>query len=78
MTSSPLWQRAEELLADRALEGLDAVDGEELRRLVLQWPGGETDELDLAAAEIHWRLLSRQPLEPLPEAVARRVVDAAR
>jgi anti-sigma-K factor RskA len=69
-TPSP-WQvgppRAQELLADRALEGLSREEADELRRL-----GADADpSFDLAAAGTQ---LSALPIEQIPTHVAQRVL----
>jgi hypothetical protein len=60
--------RAHELLADRALHGLDDADAHQLDAL------GATDDdsYDLAAAAID---LATLPIEPMPAALADRVAD---
>jgi anti-sigma-K factor RskA len=61
--------RAHDLLADRALHGLDDADARELRAL-----GADTDDsYDLAAAAVD---LATIPIEPMPAAVAERVLAA--
>jgi hypothetical protein len=64
--------RREELLAERALEGLGEAEARELERL-----GGAGDgSLDLAAAAV--ALAELGELEPLPEALAAKALAAAR
>ncbi|WP_165247080.1 anti-sigma factor [Paludisphaera soli] len=64
-------ERRDELLADRALQGLDPREAAELRRLL----DGLVDEsLDLAAAAADLALAG-EPSEPLPEAL-RRAIEA--
>lgn len=61
--------RVHDLLADRALFGLDDAEARELREL-----GGEADEsYDLAAAAVE---LATLPIEPMPAEVAERVAAA--
>lgn len=61
--------RAHDLLADRALYGLDGAEARELGEL-----GADTDDsYDLAAAAID---LATLPVEPMPAAVAERVLAA--
>jgi anti-sigma-K factor RskA len=67
VTKEMLDPRAQELLADRALEGLSREEADELRRL-----GAEADpSFDLAAAGTQ---LSALPLEQMPAHVAQRVL----
>jgi hypothetical protein len=71
MTQSrdPRTARAHDLLADRALFGLDDADARELRDL-----GADADDsYDLAAAAID---LATLPVEPMPAAVADRIAAA--
>jgi hypothetical protein len=65
----PRSARAHDLLADRALFGLDDADARELRDL-----GADADDsYDLAAAAID---LATLPIEPMPDAVADRIAAA--
>jgi len=64
--------RRDELLADRALHGLDEAEARELARL----GGAGDDSFDLAAAAADLATLGGG--EPLPEAVADRVLAGAR
>jgi hypothetical protein len=64
--------RQHELLADRALEGLSEAETRELERL-----GGAADQsYDEAAAAL--ALAELGPLEPLPDALAEKVLAGAR
>jgi len=62
--------RQDELLAARALEGLDPEDASALLRL----RAADDDGFDLAAAAV---ALATVPSEPLPEALAAKVLAAA-
>ncbi len=63
---TPLDPRAEELLADRALYGLEAAEVAELRALGFE----EDTSFDEAAAAID---LATLKLEPMPERIAKHV-----
>ena len=66
----PLDPRAEELLADRALYGLDTAEAEELRAL-----GAEDDtSFDEAAAAID---LATLKVEPMPERLVKTIAANA-
>ena len=56
VTVSTIWQqneqRLEELLADRALFGLNEVERKELQELLSLVPGFDTDSMDLTAASV--------------------------
>ncbi len=69
--NAPKDPRALELLVDRALHGLDEVEAAELRTR-----GGEDDEsVEHAAAAVH--LAAQRAEEPLPAALADRILAAA-
>jgi hypothetical protein len=67
--------RLEELLAQRATEGLDEAASAELNRLLERHPDVDAEQHERAAAAIHVANLGR--LEPLPEHVRRSVLAAA-
>ena len=68
-------QRAEELLAFRAVEGLDDADQHELDALLADSPELDDGSFETAAAACHLALLG--PDEPMPESVRRRLDRAA-
>lgn len=68
-------ERLEELLCDRALEGLDAGLARELDALMGELGVVDDPTFDLAAAAID--LASLRALEELPAALSRRLVEAA-
>ncbi|MGD9387872.1 MAG: anti-sigma factor [Gammaproteobacteria bacterium] len=74
---SAVWpndERLHELLAMRAVEGLDPSEQQELAELEARYPGLDTDALDRVAASL---ALCGLPAEPLPASVrARLEVDA--
>ncbi|MFG0274955.1 MAG: anti-sigma factor domain-containing protein [Phycisphaerales bacterium] len=78
MTAMPHNERLFDLLADRALDGLDAAEAMELQRLLAE--SGDAiaeDELDLAAAALHLGFGVEQ--EALPEGLRDRIaLDADR
>ena len=45
-------QRVEQLLADRALFGLDELEQRELKELLSRMPGFDADSMDLTAASV--------------------------
>jgi len=67
--------RLQELLADRALFGLDAAEQAELRRLV--GDASAEENWERFAAELQLSLLPAE-LEPLPAHVARQIAAAAK
>jgi anti-sigma-K factor RskA len=68
-SGDPRAQRTHDLLADRALFGLDDAEARELREL-----GADADDsYDLAAAAVD---LATLPIEPMPAAVAERIAAA--
>jgi hypothetical protein len=64
-------QRAEELLAFRAVEGLADTEDRELSTLLSDIPELDDDGFELAAAACHLALIG--PEEPLPEELRRRL-----
>ena len=68
-------QRTEELLAFRAVEGLDDADQHELDARLADSPELDDGSFETAAAACHLALLG--PEEPMPEAVRRRLDRAA-
>ena len=64
-------ERAEELLAFRAVEGLAGAEEEELSALLAEMPEFDDGGFEIAAAACHLALLG--PEEPLPESVRRRL-----
>ena len=75
MTAMPHDERLLDLLADRALDGLDAAEVMELQRLLTQTDTVEDNEFDLAAAALHLGL--GLPEEPLPPALRDRLEQEA-
>jgi len=63
--------RLEELLAERATQGLSPDAERKLIELLARYPGGPEDRFDLAAAAIELALLG--PLDEMPADVRRRV-----
>jgi len=63
--------RLEELLAERATQGLSAGAERELNGLLAKHPGSPEDRFDLAAAAIELALLG--PLDEMPADVRRRI-----
>ena len=71
----PAGERLEELLALRAIEGLDEAEQEELTQFTTSHPGFDPDEIDRVAAAL---ALSGLRIEPMPAEVRARVeADAA-
>lgn len=71
------FDRLQQLLADRATEGLSADDAEELDRLLRVMPPADPDEFDLAAAAVD--LAVAPPAEDVPPDLAARITaDAVR
>lgn len=64
-------ERADELLAFRAVEGLAEAEARELSTLLAALPDHDTGAFETAAAACHLALLG--PEEPLPDAVRRRL-----
>ena len=64
-------QRAEELLAFRAVEGLAEAEAEELNALLAATPELDDGGYETAAAACHLALMG--PEEPLPDALRRRL-----
>jgi len=76
MTAIPHSDRLQDLLADRAIVGLDAPEAEELRRLLAEEDTAlREDEFDLAAAALTLALGVEE--EPLPERLRERLERAA-
>lgn len=78
MTHAPVsdHQRIEELLADRAVQGLSPVELEELDVLLAKFPETDVDEFDYAAATIELALHSGPP-EQMPTRLRESVESAA-
>ncbi|MCG8587832.1 MAG: anti-sigma factor [Proteobacteria bacterium] len=70
-------ERLNELLADRATQGLDDVEQRELDGLLLRLPDTDADELDRCAAAIDLALVPVSH-EPLPAHLRERVLVDAR
>ena len=68
------YERALELLADRATVGLDESEAAELSDLLRQFPALDDDTFDLAAAAIALVPASREDHEPLPEFLQARLL----
>jgi hypothetical protein len=68
------WQSTErrilELLADRAVFGLEPKDEQELRQLLEKNPDFDTECMERAAATVQ---LALAPVEPMPAAVRERI-----
>lgn len=74
-TSQPI-DRLEELLADRALQGLSPEEERELAELLSKSPDVDADAFDRAAAAIDLAL-GEQRFEPLPARLKSRVAASA-
>lgn len=68
--------RLMELLAVRAIEGLDAAGAAELERLLKEHPGIDANALDRAASAV-WMEPGAADMEPLPAGVRDRILAAA-
>ncbi len=69
--------RLDELLADRAMEGLSLAQSEEAAQLAAMLGREDDESLELAAAEAALGFAATDPLaEPLPEAVRARIEAA--
>ncbi|MBX3192209.1 MAG: anti-sigma factor [Labilithrix sp.] len=68
-------ERLIELLADRALVGLDAQEQIELAQLLIEIPGASADHFERAAAAV--ALADLAPLEALPAGLAARIEQDA-
>lgn len=68
-------RRAEELLALRAVEGLEDAENRELSNLLIAMPEFDEGVFGAAAAACHLALLG--PEEPLPEALRLRLRSEA-
>lgn len=67
------YERIEELLVTRAIEGLEPTDDAELERLLAASEDADPDLFDEAAA---WFLIGSAPeSRPLPDALAQRIVE---
>lgn len=77
MTNPRHPSRLEELLLDRALDGLTAGETAELEALLREHPEADADAFDRVAAALAVAL-NDHPLEPLPKAVGDRLQHAAR
>lgn len=75
--SGPLPSRLDELLADRALLGLDPGEAVELNELLAATPAADSEGFELAAAALQVALLEDDG-EPLPAALRSRVEADAR
>jgi hypothetical protein len=75
MTALPHHERLLDLLADRALDGLDAAEAMELQRLLAETEAVAEDEFDLAAAALHLGFGLGQ--ESLPESLRDRLEQEA-
>ncbi len=75
MSADPRRERLEELLADRALVGLSAVEQAELAQLQAQYGAIGSDELEFAAAALDLALSG--PSTPMPAALRTRLAAAA-
>jgi len=63
-------QRLLELLADRAVFGLEPKAAKELRQLLREVPDFDTECMERAAATVQ---LACAPIEPMPDAVRDRI-----
>jgi hypothetical protein len=63
-------QRLLELLADRALFGLEPREAQELRQLLQKVPDFDTECMERVAATVQ---LACAPIEPMPAAVRDRI-----
>lgn len=74
--SNSILDRLYELLADRALQGLDATEASELETLLLQHPEIDAQELDRLAGTLDTALIACDA-EPMPTEVRARLAQAA-
>jgi hypothetical protein len=74
MRHDAAYERALELLADRATVGLEDEEAAELRELLQRYPALDDDSFDLAAAAIALVPASRESTEPLPELLRGRLL----
>jgi anti-sigma-K factor RskA len=73
---SVAFERIDELLAQRAIEGLSAAETVELEQLIRHYPSFDSETLERAAAAVAVAMLDR--FEPLPPGLRRRIeADAA-
>lgn len=70
-------ERTLELLADRALVGLDGVDAMELDRLFIDFPELDDDSMDRSAAALCAALLEPEP-QVMPEELQGRVRETSK
>jgi anti-sigma-K factor RskA len=75
VSTDPRRERLEDLLADRALVGLSAVEQAELAQLQAQYGAIGSDELEFAAAALDLALSG--PSTPMPTALRTRLAAAA-
>ncbi len=73
--SLPPLDRIQELLADRALFGLDDVEQHELEALLVEWDSLDVESLERTAAATHLGLLG--DLEAMPPELAARIAATA-
>jgi anti-sigma-K factor RskA len=73
MSAVPRREKALDLLARRALEGLDPLEGAELESLLQEQDDLDADALDLAAAELELAHLSRTGFERPPRELLQRL-----
>ena len=69
-------RRIDELLAERATQGLGRSDAGELESLLESSPRADVDGFDLAAAALNLAMIPE--VEPMPASVRARVLDRAR
>jgi hypothetical protein len=68
-------ERLDELLVERAIEGLDAAEAAELERLLARYPAVDGDAFERVAASVSVALLDTD--EPLPPALRDRILASA-
>ncbi|MBK9383608.1 MAG: anti-sigma factor [Planctomycetes bacterium] len=73
MSALPRREKTLQLLADRALEGLEPLKGAELESLLAEEPDLDPDALDLAAAELELDHLEREGLAQPPQELLQRL-----
>ena len=69
-------RRLEELLAERATQGLEPPEAGELESLLAASPDVDGEDFDLAAAALDLAML--EELEPMPRSVRRKILDRTR
>lgn len=65
-------ERLFELLALRAVEGLESSEGAEVNSLLEKYPLAQEDGFERAAAAVHLALVG--PEQPMPQGLAQRIL----